>query len=193
MSSLILLASSSPRRRELLNQIRVRYQVCPIRVDETPIPRESPKAYVMRLAQAKAQAARATTGSDLPVLGADTAVVIDGQILGKPSTQSQALSYLRRLSGRCHEVLSAVCLNLSRPPQNLAALSISRVYFRKLSEEEICAYWHTGEPKDKAGAYAIQGLGAIFVERLEGSFSGVMGLPLYETACLLKKAGIKVL
>ncbi len=193
MSNLIILASSSPRRHELLKQIRVRHQVYPTEVDETPKPHESPTAHVMRLAKAKAQAARAALETDLPVLGADTAVIIDGQILGKPSTQDLAFSYLRRLSGRCHEVLSAVCLNLSHPPRNLAALSISRVYFRKLSEEEIYAYWHTGEPKDKAGAYAIQGIGAIFVERLEGSFSGVMGLPLYETACLLKEAGICVL
>ncbi|GAB6068851.1 hypothetical protein JCM13664_21720 [Methylothermus subterraneus] len=146
----------------------------------------------MRLARAKAKAAQKTAQAK-PVLGADTAVVIDGEILGKPQDQAQALAYLRRLSGRCHLVLSAVWLELADPRLSLGALSESRVYFRELSEAEIAAYWRTGEPRDKAGAYAIQGLGAVFVKRLEGSFSGVMGLPLYETANLLRKAGIDVL
>lgn len=189
----LILASASPRRRKLLDQIGVTYEVCAVAVDETVQPGESPPEHVMRLAQAKAQAARAVTQTGLPVLGADTVVAIEGRILGKPQDEAEALAYLRELSGRCHYVLSAVCLDLADPPRILKGLSASRVHFRELTQDEIMAYCHTGEPIDKAGAYAIQGRGAIFVKRLEGSFSGVVGLPLYETASLLRKAGIQVL
>ncbi|MBN2700159.1 MAG: Maf family protein [Methylohalobius sp. ZOD2] len=189
----LILASASPRRRELLDQIGLKFQIRPADIDETPRPDEPPQDYVTRLAREKAQAARAETREPLPILGADTAVILDGEMLGKPRHETEGLNHLRRISGKRHEVLSAVCLNLTDPPRILEALNKSRVHFRQLTEDEIIAYWRSGEPRDKAGAYAIQGRGAIFVERLEGSFSGVMGLPLYETAGLLRKAGIQVL
>ncbi len=191
MTATIVLASASPRRRELLRQIQVRYKVVAASIDETPAPHEDPITHAERLAHAKALAVWQRTRTALPVLGADTVVAIDGRILGKPKTQAQALEMLRRLSGRTHEVFTAVCLLHEGRP--LRALSRSKVRFRPLSDEEILAYWETGEPRDKAGAYAIQGLGAIFVQHLEGSFSGVMGLPLYETAELLRQTGIEVL
>ena len=191
MTATIVLASASPRRRELLRQIQVRYKVVAASIDETPAPHEDPITHAERLAHAKALAVWQRTRTALPVLGADTVVAIDSRILGKPKTQAQALEMLRRLSGRTHEVFTAVCLLHEGRP--LRALSRSKVRFRPLSDEEILAYWETGEPRDKAGAYAIQGLGAIFVQHLEGSFSGVMGLPLYETAELLRQTGIEVL
>jgi len=187
----IVLASASPRRRELLEQIRVSHITATAEIDEAPLPGETAATYVRRLARAKAEAVQKQLATRLPVLGADTAVVINGDILGKPKDRADGLAMLRRLSGRSHEVLSAVCLLTCEA--TLEALSRSRVHFRQLTEDEIIAYWETGEPVDKAGAYAIQGRGAVFVRHLEGSFSGVMGLPLYETAQLLKQAGIEVL
>ena len=191
MTATIILASASPRRQELLRQIRVRYKVAVASIDETPLPDEDPVTYAERLAHAKALAVWERTHPSLPVLGADTVVAIDDRILGKPRNKAQALEMLRCLSGRSHDVFTAVCLLHGGRP--LRALSRSQVRFRPLTDEEILAYWETGEPRDKAGAYAIQGLGAIFVQRLEGSFSGVMGLPLYETAELLRQTGIEVL
>jgi len=188
-----VLASASPRRRELLDQIGVAYQVVAAEIDESPLPGEDPVAHVLRLARAKAGAVRKIMDTSLPILGADTVVVQDNSILGKPRDLEQAVDILQRLSGRVHHVMSGVCLDTGRSTRALEAVSISRVVFRPLREEEIIAYWHTGEPGDKAGAYAIQGRGAIFVRRLEGSFSGVMGLPLFETAELLKEAGIEIL
>ncbi len=182
-ASRICLASASPRRRELLSQIGVPHVVRPAHIDETLRAGESASEYVARLAREKALAVCAQDGT-LPVLGADTAVVLDGTIFGKPSDRDDAVDMLMRLSGRTHEVLTAVAL----ATRNALAerLSVSRVTFRPLTQDECGAYWDTGEPRDKAGAYAIQGRGAVFVERLEGSFSGVMGLPLYETAQLLR-------
>lgn len=186
------LASASPRRKQLLEQLGLRFEVVPADVDETPRPGEAPRDYVGRIARLKAEAAAARLGHPgLPVLAADTAVVLDGDILGKPKDREDALRMLARLSGRAHQVLSSVAL--WRAGSLEAALSESRVRFRALSQAEAEAYWQSGEPRDKAGAYGIQGLGGMFVEHLDGSYSGVMGLPLSETAALLQKAGVRVL
>lgn len=185
----ICLASRSPRRRELLDQIGIPHQVVTITVDETPRPGEAPAEYVIRLALEKARAGRRQAGTAmLPVLAADTAVVVDDQVLGKPAGRDDAVAMLRRLSGRSHKVLTGVALAWDGRIDS--RLSVSRVVFRPIGRDEAAAYWASGEPADKAGGYAIQGLGALFVERLEGSYSGVMGLPLFETGELLALAGI---
>jgi septum formation protein len=181
----LVLASASPRRRELLWQIGVAHRIAVAGVDETPRTGESAADCVRRLALAKANKV-GTTG--LPVLGADTAVVLDEQLLGKPRDRSGALSMLARLSGRSHRVLTAVALVHARGSD--VCLSESEVRFRTLTAGECARYWDSGEPRDKAGGYAIQGLGAVFVSRLLGSYSGVMGLPLCETAALLDAAGV---
>ena len=188
----LYLASASPRRAELLEQIGIRYRQISSDIDETPLSNETAQAYVERLALAKAQAARASlpAADRHPVLGADTAVVIDGRILGKPRDRADGLAMLAQLSGNCHQVYSAVGLV---GQHTRVSCSISRVYFRSMSAREIEHYWATGEPADKAGSYAIQGLGALFIERLEGSYSGVMGLPLFETQSLLLGEGIDML
>lgn len=186
----IILASASPRRSELLTQIGVRHHIVPVDIDETPWPGEAPAAYVTRVAAEKSAACQAMLNQDLPVLSADTSVVCDGCILGKPENNQHALAMLSRLSGRSHQVYSAVSL---RGDLHGQALSISQVTFRELSLEEIMAYWRTGEPSDKAGAYAIQGIGGIFIKTITGSFSGVMGLPLFETAQLLAQQDIKII
>ncbi len=186
----IILASASPRRKELLQQIGVQFDQQVAEIDETPGENESAEAYVVRLALQKARAVHARLGDDeIPVLGADTAVVVDGDILGKPRDEAHAAAMLRQLAGREHRVLSAVALVGQR---EASRTSESRVWFRQLSDEEIAGYWHTGEPTGKAGGYAVQGMGAIFIEQLHGSYSGVMGLPLFETAQLLKEFGIKL-
>jgi septum formation protein len=190
MTAQIILASASPRRRELLDQIGVRYEVCPVDIDETPKMAEPPLIYVQRVAAEKSAACAAITGVSKPVLAADTAVIVNGSIFGKPLNREQGLSMLRQLSGTTHHVFSAISV---RGRQHEEVVSITEVTFRKLSEAEIVAYWETGEPEDKAGAYAIQGSGSIFVKTINGSFSGVMGLPLYETAELLAKQGIEIL
>jgi septum formation protein len=164
-------------------QIGVPHSVRPAHVDEALRAGESARDYVVRLAREKALAV-CLQDATLPVLGADTAVVLDGVIFGKPSGRDDAIEMLMRLSGRTHEVLTAVAL--ATRGTLAERLSASRVTFRTLTPPECGAYWDTGEPRDKAGAYAIQGRGAVFVERLEGSFSGVMGLPLFETAQLLR-------
>lgn len=189
---LLILASASPRRSQLLEQIGVTHRVLPVDADETPHAHETPEGYVVRVAAEKARHGWERCGGELPVLAADTSVVLDDAILGKPRGEADAVGMLRLLSGREHRVLSAVALCC---PVNGArtALSFIRVRFRALGEDEIRAYWRTGEPCDKAGSYAIQGLGALFIERLEGSYSGVMGLPLFETAQLLQQAGICLL
>jgi len=189
----LLLASRSPRRRQLLRQLGLEFEVIDVAIDERPAPAEAPFDYVPRLAAAKARAAWSALArrAGRILLAADTSVICDDAILGKPRDAEHALAMLARLSGRSHEVLTAVALADEQGLQT--ALSASRVSFRELSETEIRAYWRTGEPCDKAGAYAIQGLGACFVERLAGSYSGVMGLPLFETAALLHRAGLDVL
>ncbi len=186
----LILASASPRRSELLRQIGISHIIQATDIDETPWLHESPLAYVERLAAEKSAACRAMTNHDLPVLAADTSVVCDGRILGKPGDGEEAAQMLNLLSGHSHQVYSAVSL---RGNSHWQAVSVSTVKFRTLSAEEITAYWQTGEPCDKAGAYAIQGLASVFIESITGSFSGVMGLPLYETAQLLAKQGIKII
>ncbi len=183
----VILASSSPRRRELLTQIGVRFVVVAVDVDESSVMGELPGKYVQRIAALKSRRGRELADCDLPVLGADTVVVVDEALLGKPRGRDQAIEMLNRLSGREHQVFSAVSI---RSEQHLQALSKTTVCFRPLTDREITAYWDTGEPADKAGAYGIQGLAGMFVKRIEGSFSGVVGLPLYETSELLRDAGV---
>jgi septum formation protein len=187
---MIYLASLSKRRCELLDQIKVNYQQIAVSVDETPYSQESVPDYVRRLALTKARAGRLAVSTACPVLGADTVIVYDKQLLGKPVDEDDARRMLRILSGNKHQVMTAVAV--VTPTREKVRLSISRVHFRRLSEADIQAYIKTGEPLDKAGSYAIQGLASIFIKHLEGSYSGVMGLPLYETANLLTEMGIKV-
>lgn len=184
----LLLASGSPRRRELLEQIGVRFGVIRHEVDETPRTAEVPEDYVRRMAEEKASSGAALCGAQNPVLGADTAVIRDDAILGKPRDREHALSMLRSLSGRTHRVCSAVSLSIAGRLQT--RLSVTTVRFRDLEERELEAYWRTGEPTGKAGAYAIQGIAAVFVSSIEGSYTGVVGLPLAETAELLRAAGV---
>lgn len=186
----IILASASPRRCELLAQIGVSFQQQVAEIDETPRRGEPPGDYVARVALEKAQTVHRQRQSAVPVLGADTAVVVDRQILGKPRDAAHARDMLRMLSGRAHEVYSAVALAGAR---EAVAVNCSKVWFAAIGDGEIDAYWRSGEPRDKAGGYAIQGLAAAFITRLDGSYSGVMGLPLYETARLLQDFGIQVL
>jgi septum formation protein len=189
----IILASRSPRRRELLAQIGVPFTVVEAQTDEARLPGELPEDYVLRVAVAKARAVRAALPAEdrRPVLGADTAVVIGGHILGKPGTREEALEMMRLLSGRIHRVLTAVALIADDGERT--DLSETRVSFRTLDESEVLRYWATGEPRDKAGGYAIQGLGALFVVGLNGSYSGVMGLPLFETGRLLEQVGVPLI
>jgi septum formation protein len=189
----ILLASQSPRRAELLRQIQVAFEIVSTEVDESVRPSEVAHAYVQRLAVEKSLAGcDAADGRPAAVvLGADTVVVVDGQILGKPIDRAHGLAQLALLSGRAHEVMTAVALHGRDFGANVSygvRLCRSRVWFRALSSQQIEAYWATGECADKAGSYAIQGIAAQFVARLEGSYSGVMGLPLFETAQLLQGA-----
>lgn len=185
LPNFIYLASGSPRRRELLQQIGISFEVIPAEVDETVRTGEGPLEYVSRLAEAKAARGwlRGRDKAEAPVLAADTAVVLDGRILGKPAGRDDAIAMLRGLSGRAHEVLTAVALRTAGGTR--MAVSRSRVTFRAIEAAEALAYWNTGEPRDKAGAYAIQGYAAVFIADLQGSYSGVMGLPLFETAQLL--------
>jgi septum formation protein len=186
----LYLASGSPRRRELLTQIGVPFLSQIVPIDENPLPDELPVAYVERLARAKAQAGLAALSQplDAVVLGADTAVVLDGRILGKPADAAEAQATLTALSGRSHQVLTAVAL--ASPTRVAVRVVSSQVSFRPLRAEEIAAYWASGEPQDKAGSYAIQGLAAVFVSQLQGSYSAVVGLPLCETAELLEEFAI---
>lgn len=181
----IYLASASPRRRELLAQIGVPLAVLAIEVDETPLPGEAPELYVSRLAINKARAGWAASDKTRPVLGADTTVVLDGAILGKPRDKADGLAMLARLSDKNHWVMTAVAVAQGERVEH--ALSVTEVRFRALSAAECEAYWATGEPADKAGGYGIQGLGALFVANLRGSYSGVVGLPLAETGELLRR------
>ena len=192
--SRIYLASRSPRRRELLTQMGLRYEVLLLRdsadrqdLDETPHSGESPHDHVQRIAISKAelgwQRVIQRRLPHYPVLGADTSITLDGEIFGKPGNRQNAILMLNKLSGRTHEVMTSVALVYREYVQHLT--SLSSVTFKSLSAEEIEYYAASGEPCDKAGAYAIQGRGAIFVQHLVGSYSGVMGLPIFETAMLL--------
>lgn len=187
MTPVVRLASVSPRRRELLAQIGVAHVVTGAHIDESVHAGEKPHDYVQRMARAKARAVW-DAHHDLPVLAADTTVVLDGIVFGKPTDRADAMHMLGLLSGRAHEVLTAVALASSAGIE--IRMSVSSVRFRPLTDVEISAYWESGEPKDKAGAYAVQGLAAVFIESLTGSYSGVMGLPLFETAELLRAAGV---
>jgi septum formation protein len=186
MGPQVYLASRSPRRQELLRQAGVRFELAEAAVDERRAPGQSPAEYAVAMALAKARAARAP--QPLPVLGADTDVVIDDEILGKPAGRDEALAMLARLSGRTHEVYSGVAVVLGARAET--AVSVTRVSFGPISPQQARAYWDSGEPADKAGGYAIQGLGARFVREIHGSYSGVVGLPLYETLDLLGRFGV---
>ena len=192
MTSLYL-ASGSPRRRELLTQIGVPFSTVSAAIDETPLVNEPATAYVERLAREKARAGYkhvmvSPAGDAFCVLGADTAVVLDGQILGKPVDEADALAMLMALSGREHEVLTAIAImDAGRCETRVVR---SQVRFRNISTQEARLYWASGEPQDKAGGYAIQGLAAVFVAGLNGSYSAVVGLPVCETAELLGHFGI---
>jgi len=183
----VCLASVSPRRRELLSQIGVPHTVVGADIDETAHAGESPRDYVLRMARQKALKVR-ELGERLPVLAADTTVVLDDVIYGKPRDRADGIAMLGRLSARTHGVLTAVAVADARGVD--LRLSVSTVRFRGLTPEECAAYWDTGEPCDKAGGYAVQGAAAVFIESLSGSYSGVMGLPLFETAELLHAAGV---
>ena len=189
MSVQIILASSSPRRKELLDQIRVNYKIYPVDLDETPLPNETPLNYVQRLAAEKSAVCVSRLATDIPVLAADTAVILGDVIMGKPKNEAHALALLTQLSGKTHQVYSAISL---RGREHSQSISITDVTFRRLTKQEILDYLYSGEVVDKAGSYAIQGMGSIFVESIKGSFSGVVGLPLFETAQLLSKEGIEL-
>ncbi len=195
MKKQLILASSSPRRKELLDQIGVRYIVHPVDIDETPKQVEIAKEYVIRVAAEKSKVCLDTVNSSLPILAADTSVVVDEQVLGKPENEAHAKYMMKQLSGRTHTVYSAVSLRVSdleSEIKHFQALSLTEVSFRKITSAEIKAYWKTGEPQGKAGGYAIQGLASVFIKSINGSFSGVVGLPLFETAELLSKQGITI-
>ena len=190
MSPQIILASASPRRFELLQQINVRAIVQSVDIDESQKPDEPVKDYVQRLAMEKAQCGFETIENEqkLPVLGADTIVEVNGVILGKPENRPQAKNMLQQLSGKKHTVHTSVAIVTE--DERFIDTSSSQVYFKVLEELEIDCYLATGEADDKAGAYAIQGIAAQFIKNINGSFSGVMGLPLFETAQLLKQCGV---
>ena len=183
----IYLASGSPRRRELLAQIGVEFDVLPVEVPEVVAAGESAVDYVRRVALDKARAGWLSPGRvDLrPVLGADTEVVIDGEVQGKPRDRDHGLAMLEKISGRCHEVLSAVAVVMDGREE--IAISASKVCFAPMTPEQREDYWDSGEPLGKAGGYAVQGLAAAWIRELHGSFSGVMGLPLFETFSLLSR------
>ena len=183
------LASSSPRRREILSALGVTFTSAGVDLDERRLPEEAPDAMVLRLAIAKAEAA-VGRNSQL-VLGADTAVVLGDRVFGKPANELNALEMLEELSGCRHRVMTGVAVFNGARVQT--ALSTTEVWFREIRPDEAHAYWQSGEPCDKAGAYAIQGLGGAFVESISGSYTGVMGLPAFETAALLKGAGLDVI
>lgn len=185
---MLILASQSPRRAELLRQIGVVFETHPAQIDETPLADEAPADYVTRMAVEKARAVHALH-PERSVLGSDTAVILDDRILGKPADRADGIAMLQALGGRTHQVLTAVALAHAEVEQ---ALSVSTVWFRPITAEEAARYWDSGEPADKAGGYGIQGRGAVFVERIEGSYSGIMGLPLFETAQLLERVGIRL-
>ena len=184
MTAPIVLASGSPRRRQLLEMLGLPFRIVVPDIDETQLPGESPGAYVVRLARAKAAAVAAREPGEL-VLGADTTVVVRGTLLGKPSSEEEATAMLAKLQGRTHQVYTAVALAADGRVED--ALDVTDVKFRRLDHATLEAYAATGEPMDKAGAYAVQGLGAILVEGIRGDFFGVMGLPLRLVLDLLER------
>ena len=195
MNKTIYLASRSPRRAELLQQIGMDFTVLPSDIDESVLPDESPADYVLRLAKRKAEVCFEQLVRDgkpmLPVLAADTSVAVDGEIFGKPENDADAYRMLRLMSGREHQVYTGIAVATESGVN--VALSTTKVQMADLSEETIHAYIASGEPRDKAGAYGIQGLAGVMIRHIEGSYSGVMGLPIYEAAQLLEQAGIRLL
>ncbi|HSH73197.1 MAG TPA: Maf family protein [Methylophilaceae bacterium] len=195
MNKRIYLASRSPRRAELLQQIGVDFLVLPSDIDESELAGEAATEYVLRLAKTKASVCieqlKSAQKTLLPVLAADTTVVVDGEILGKPVDDADACRMLSSMSGRWHEVHTGIAL--ATEAGVAVAMSTTRVEMAELSQDTIAAYIASGEPRDKAGAYGIQGLAGLMIKRIEGSYSGVMGLPIYETAALLKSAEINLL
>ncbi|TVP68817.1 MAG: septum formation inhibitor Maf [Nitriliruptor sp.] len=186
----LVLASGSPRRADLLARLGLDPEIRPAAVDETPLAGEPPLELVVRLADAKARAVRHPTADEV-VLAADTIVVLDDQALGKPRDDAEAAAMLRRLSGRTHEVLTALAVH--RGPRHHRITVTTQVRFRALTDTEVAWYLATGEPRDKAGAYALQGAGAALVDHLDGSDTNVIGLPLAATVQLLRRAGLDVL
>lgn len=184
----VVLASASPRRQALLKTLLPEFDIRVADIDETVHDGELPDEYVQRMAQQKARKVAGEIGGDVLVLGADTSVIVDGRILGKPETYPDLAQMLGMLSGRQHQVMTAITARCGNREET--RLSVTEVFFRRLDSAEIRAYWDSGEPVDKAGGYAIQGLAAAFVERIEGSHSGVVGLPLFETAELLTQFGV---
>lgn len=194
---MILLASASPRRKSLLGQLVKEFEILPADIDETPLLHEAAPDYVKRMALEKAKAAallskqsKLSPSERAIIIGSDTSVVLNGAILGKPENLDHARSMLRMLSGETHEVMTSICILDARFDHILIENVITQVTFRRISDLEISQYWQSGEPQDKAGAYGIQGLGSVFVESIRGSYSAVVGLPLYETAQLLQEIGI---
>ena len=187
----VILASASPRRQELLAQLAIPFSIVPANIDERPLLHETPQAYVVRLAQDKARHV-AQQFPEALVLGADTVVVLDQEILGKPRDLDHARQMLGRLSGRPHTVMTGLALLQQRPQRLWCDTVQTHVHFRKLFEQQIESYLDSGEPFDKAGAYAIQGGAAMFVERLQGCYTNVVGLPVRRTAALLQAAGVAV-
>ena len=185
----LVLASQSPRRRELLTQIGLEFEVEPADIDERPRSGEAPRDYVLRMAREKADTVATRVSSGTIVLGSDTSVVLGSTILGKPSGMDEAVEHLMALSDRTHQVMTAIAVAGAYQAERLV---VSDVTFKSLTEEECLAYCATGESMDKAGSYGIQGFGAVFVSHLAGSYSAVMGLPLFETAQLLGEAGVDV-
>lgn len=191
---MILLASASPRRKALLKLLVKDFDVLATDIDETPFENEAPAIYVKRMALEKAQAAKTLATSCIPapniIIASDTSVVIDQAILGKPNSLEDSKYMLSQLSGRIHQVMTSVCVIDCRTDDVLLNNVITEVRFRSITEREIEQYWQTGEPADKAGSYAAQGIGAIFIEEIKGSFSAVVGLPMFETSQLLQQVGI---
>nr|WP_101123378.1 Maf family nucleotide pyrophosphatase [Neisseria meningitidis] len=191
----LYLGSNSPRRMEILTQLGYQVVKLPADINETVRQNEDPARYVQRMAEEKNRTALTlfceTNGTmpDFPLITADTCVVSDGIILGKPHSQAEAIEFLNRLSGKQHTVLTAVCIHYRGNAEN--RVQTNRVVFKPLSSEEISAYVQSGEPMDKAGAYAVQGIGGIFIQSIEGSFSGIMGLPVYETVSMLQDLGYR--
>ncbi len=183
------LASQSPRRQEILTALGLNFSAAATEVDEIRLAGEAPEDMVLRLAAAKAEAAEVDRGT--VVIGADTAVVLAGRVFGKPADREECLHMLESLSGRSHQVMTGVAVRSGSVVRT--ALSVTEVQFREISPDEALAYWQSGEPRDKAGAYAIQGKGGVFVASITGSYSGVVGLPVFETALLLRGAGLAIL
>lgn len=191
---MLVLASASPRRKELLSLLVREFEVLPADIDETPLEQENPQDYVIRMAQQKALACADKLSHqqalECIIIASDTSVVIDDQILGKPESLQDAKRMLRLLSGRRHQVMTSICIYQPNKQHQVATSVNTEVRFRTISDLEMEYYWRTGEPQDKAGSYAIQGHGAVFVESMQGSYSAVVGLPLYESAQILSQFGI---